>query len=96
MNWVPIMLTLAAGSFVIWAGNKKAHPPRRPPAARDGQQFDLIDVLSSDSAPWVQHLNRGGVRELVVDGPTGTVQIRQDADGDGVFERELVLGPRHN
>ncbi len=96
VNWVPIMLTLAAGSFVIWAGNKKAHPPRRPPAPRDGQRFDLIDVLSSDSAPWVQHLNRGGVRELVVDGATGAAQVREDVDGDGVFERKFVLGRRDN
>jgi hypothetical protein len=96
VNWVPIMLTLAAGSFVIWAGNKKAHPPRRPPAPRDGQRFDLIDVLSSDSAPWVQHLNRGGVRELVIDGVTGAAQVREDVDGDGVFEREFVFGRRDN
>jgi hypothetical protein len=96
VNWVPIMLTLAAGSFVIWAGNKKAHPPRRPPAPRDGQRFDLIDVLSSDSAPWVQRLNRGGVRELIIDGATGAAQVREDADGDGVFERKFVLGGRDN
>jgi len=96
VNWVPIMLTLAAGSFVIWAGNKKAHPPRRPPAPRDGQRFELIDILSSDNAPWVQHSSRGGVRELTVDGTTGAAHVREDADGDGVFEREFVLGRRDN
>jgi hypothetical protein len=96
VNWVPIMLTLAAGSIVIWAGNKKAHPPRRAPAPGDGQRFDLIDVLSSDRAPWVQHLSRGGVRELIVDGATGAAQVREDADGDGVFEHVFVLGRRDN
>jgi hypothetical protein len=96
VNWVPIMLTLAAGSLVIWAGNKKAHPPRRPPAPRDGQRLDLIDVLSRDSTPWVQHLGRGGVRELVVDGATGAAQVREDADGDGVYEREFAVGRLEN
>jgi hypothetical protein len=44
----------------------------------------------------VQHLSRGGVRELIVDGATGAAQVREDADGDGVFEHVFVLGRRDN
>jgi hypothetical protein len=89
INWVPIVLTLAAGSLVLWAG-KKQHAPRRPAAPDDAQRVDIWDALDRDQLPWVQRSNEGsgGVRELVVDAASGHALLREDRDGDGVFESE--------
>jgi hypothetical protein len=89
INWVPIVLTLAAGSLVLWAG-KKQHAPRRPAAPDDAQRVDIWDALDRDQLPWVQRSNEGngGVRELVVDAASGQALLREDRDGDGVFESE--------
>jgi hypothetical protein len=87
INWVPIVLTLAAGSLVLWAG-KKQHAPRRPAIPDDAQRVDIWDALDRDQLPWVQRSNEGSgsVRELVVDAASGQALLREDRDGDGVFE----------
>jgi len=88
INWVPIVLTLAAGSLVLWAG-KKQHIPRRPAAPDDAQRVDLWDALDRDHLPWVQRSDDGaGVRELVVDAASRQAILREDRDGDGEFETE--------
>ena len=96
INWVPIVLTLAAGSLVLWAG-KKAHFPRRPAAPDEALRIDVWDVLGRDKAPWVQQPDgQRGVRELRIDAATGRAVLREDADGDGVFERETEYATRAN
>jgi hypothetical protein len=89
INWVPIVLTLAAGSLVLWAG-KKQHAPRRPAAPDDALRVDIWDALDRDQLPWVQRSDEssGSVRELVVDAASGRALLREDRDGDGVFESE--------
>lgn len=96
INWVPIVLTLAAGSLVLWAG-KKAHFPRRPAAPDEALRIDVWDVLGRDQAPWVQQpVGERGVRELRIDAATGRAVLREDADGDGVFERATEYATRAN
>lgn len=96
INWVPIVLTLAAGSLVLWAG-KKAHFPRRPAAPDEALRIDVWDVLGRDQAPWIQQPDGDrGVRELRIDAATGRAVLREDADGDGVFERETEYATRAN
>ncbi len=96
INWVPLVLTLAAGSLVLWAG-KKVHLPRRPAAPDDALRVDVWDVLGRDRTPWVQQRDGdGGVRELLIDAATGRALLREDADGDGVFERETEYATRAN
>ena len=91
VNWVPIMLTLAAGSLVLWSG-KKLHVQRLPGAAPGrAQRIDVWDALSRDGSRWSQPFPEGGgVRELLIQREEGTAVVREDADGDGDFERETL------
>ena len=91
VNWVPIMLTLAAGSLVLWGG-KKLHVQRRPgPAPGKDQRIDVWDALTRDGSFWTQSASDGqGVRELDIHRDEGTVILREDADGDGAFESETL------
>jgi hypothetical protein len=88
INWVPIVLTLAAGSFVLWAG-KKMHVQRRPAVPREQQRFDLWDTLARHQGEWYQPAGDGpGLRQLVIQPATGTALLREDVDGDGTVDRE--------
>lgn len=86
INWVPIMLTLAAGSAVLWAG-RKAPFVRRHAAPGEAGQRDLFEFLADGAQPWVQQQGNGGRRELRIN--RGTATIFEDTDGDGRFDREL-------
>lgn len=89
--WVPLLLTLAAGSIAYW-GIEKFEQRQRPPALinRDRRQPpELWRVLSASPSPWVQTLGPGrGTRQLQVDPATKSAVIQEDRDGDGRFERE--------
>ena len=94
INWVPIMLTLAAGSAVFWAG-RKAHFARRNVEPGEAGQKDLFEFLSEGVHPWVQRREDGdGQRELRIDPQSGTATIFEDTDGDGRFDRELKFPMR--
>jgi len=89
--WVPLILTLAAGSIACFGVERIDHRPR--PAAMvvgDGRKpAELWDILGSDGAPWVQQLADGhGTRELSLDRERQSVRLREDRDGDGRFDRE--------
>lgn len=90
VNWVPILLTLAAGSAVFLVARKGPNPPVERAHAAGHHPVDFWEELATDSEPWVQQTNQGrGVRELwVVPGQRKGV-LREDADGDGTFEREI-------
>ncbi len=89
--WVPLILTLAAGSIACFGVEHLDHRPR-PPAlvARDGREPPgLWEALASSRGTWVQHLDGGpGVRELTLDPQTRSARLKEDHDGDGQFERE--------
>lgn len=91
IHWLPIMLTLAAGSFVLWGVRKfQEQPVRRgmPPVGRE--HTDFWDDLSANSKPWVQLLDDGrGVREFWIDAERDEAVLREDADGNGHFEKQL-------
>ena len=91
VSWFPILLTLAAGSTVFWWASRLDDRPKRArvaaPASR--QDDDFWGHLTQEPNPWVQQLRNGrGVRQLTIDEETGIVTIREDANGDGVFEQE--------
>lgn len=93
VNWVPIILTLAAGSVAFWGFRKLQDQGRPPiaaaPAGRD--QRDLRDALSRHGGTWIQQSgNAGGVRHLRYEPDQKTVIIREDGEGDGIFESEAV------
>lgn len=89
INWVPIMLTLAAGSAVFWAG-RKAPFVRGPVEPRGAGQRDLLDFLADGADPWVQHGGAGGGRRELRINPRGDgATVVEDTDGDGLFDREL-------
>lgn len=92
VNWVPIVLTLAAGSAALWGARKFNHPPQgnvRPVPAR-GEHVDLWDRLASEPRPWIQQLENGrGIREFRIGPRKDSALFREDADGDGIFETEL-------
>ena len=93
VNWVPIVLTLTAGSAAILGIGQLDHGPRaRQPVAREGlREEELFSQFLQSSDPWWQRLENGrGVRELRIDRGRKLVIVREDADGDGFFESQAV------
>jgi hypothetical protein len=91
VNWVPIVLTLAAGSAAFWGVRKiqdrpQPHANAAPVGAR---QQDLWERLSGSPEPWVQQLEGGRhTRRIQFETEDNVVIIREDGDGDGHFEKE--------
>ena len=89
--WVPLILTLAAGSIACFGIDRLEHRPRAPAlVVRDAREPpDLWEVLAGTRGTWVQKREGGpGVRELTLDPETHSAQLREDHDGDGRFDRE--------
>jgi hypothetical protein len=91
MNWFPLVLTLAAGGAAVWGlrawnGREAARVLERQHAP------DLWDELGHDSSPWIQESEENrAVRKLWVDADGRGAILREDRDGDGIFERETRL-----
>jgi len=89
--WVPLILTLAAGSIACF-GIERLDQRARPPAlvVRDPREPpELWEILSTARGSWVQKLEGGpGVRELTLDPETRSARLREDHDGDGRFDGE--------
>lgn len=85
INWVPVVLTLAAGGFVFW-GAHRVHQHLHPPAGRQLPLADFWHELEGTGDVWIQTTEQGTVRELFVDADELTAVIREDTDGDGLFE----------
>lgn len=92
INWVPIMLTLAAGSAVLWAG-RKINVARGNVAPGEAGQRDLFEILSDGARPWVQQ-SEDGRREFRINSQSGTATVLEDTDGDGRFDRRLEFQMR--
>jgi len=89
IHWTPIILTLTAGTFVIWAAKQVHRHVVREPAGRGANQVDIWDQLSRDGSPWVQHADDGhGRRELLIDRANKVATLREDTDGDGTIDRQ--------
>ncbi len=89
--WVPLIITLAAGSIVCF-GIERADQRPRPAAlvVGDGRKPpELWEILGATHGPWVQHLGEGGgVRRLTLDREHHTALLQEDHDGDGRVDRE--------
>ncbi|MGD9856816.1 MAG: hypothetical protein AB7U20_17855 [Planctomycetaceae bacterium] len=91
IHWTPIVLTLTAGTFVIWAA-KQVHRHLQQPAGGQARQVQQWEQLGRDSSPWVQQLQDGpGRRELIFDQTGRLATLREDRDGDGIFERNARI-----
>jgi hypothetical protein len=90
VNWVPIVLTLAAGSVAFWGVRAmEAQPPQAGVAAAgDRDRPDVWNLLSQPKRPWVQQLDKGR-RELRFDPVRREGIISEDLDGDGQFESQF-------
>lgn len=91
--WVPLILTLAAGSIACWGVERFDQRPRaRPPALVDRnprQPPDLWHLLGATPGVWVQKSPDGSLtRELALDPEHQTAVFREDRNGDGAYERE--------
>lgn len=90
INWVPIVVSLAAGSLVIW-GVKKLWEPARPQAAAPAKAHkdQLWEVMKTPQGrKWVQQDSAGRrIRELEIDPDGSEAVLREDNDGDEIFER---------
>lgn len=96
INWVPIVLTLAAGSAAIWGVRKlnEAPRPNAGPVPVNGREEQLWNTLRMPHGGWMlNHDEIPGRRQLRIDGRRGLVVIQEDANGDGVYESELHLKP---
>ena len=89
--WMPLILTLAAGSIACFGIERLDHRPR-PAALVVGDRREppeLWEVLTATRGTWVQHLEGGpGTRELTLDRDGHRARLREDHDGDGCFDRE--------
>lgn len=89
--WMPLVLTLAAGSIACW-GVERAEKRARLPALVDRDARlppDLLHVLGSTPGIWRQQDPEGpAVRMLSVDSDERTAVLREDRDGDGTFDGE--------
>lgn len=92
LNWVPIVVTLAAGSLAIW-GVKKLWEPARPQAAAPAKapRDVLWDMMRTPhGGRWVQHDAQGRpIRILEFHGNEAI--FREDSDGDEIFEHTWRL-----
>jgi hypothetical protein len=89
--WVPLILTLAAGSIACFGIDRLEHRPRQGALViRDRREPpELWEVLGARRGAWVQKLEGGpGVRELTVDADSRSAKLKEDHDGDGRFDRE--------
>jgi hypothetical protein len=91
--WMPLILSLAAGSIACWGVEQAEQRPRpRPPALVDRDPripHDLWRVLSATPGPWRQTAPDGhGSREVTFDHERRTAVLREDRDGDGTIDRE--------
>jgi hypothetical protein len=95
--WVPLILTLAAGSIACFGIERVDHRPR-PPALvlRDGRDAsELWKVLAAKRGIWTQKLEGGpGLRELTLDPENHSARLKEDLDGDGRFDREVEFSFR--
>jgi len=94
IHWIPIVLTLTAGTVAFWAARRipDGAGDGRPPAPARFSTTELWNRLSTEPIPWRQALPNGrGIRELHFDSDRQRAVLREDADGDGVFEREEFL-----
>jgi hypothetical protein len=89
--WVPLILTLAAGSIACFGIEHLDNRPR-PPAlvVGDGRKPpELWEILGATNGPWVQQLEGGpGVRRLTLNPDRRTAVLEEDHDGDGRVDRE--------
>ena len=89
VNWVPIVLTLAAGSIVFWGvRTMNAKPQAQAAAAGERNQPDVWKMLATPERPWVQQLENGR-RELRFDSDRREGILYEDLDGDGRFETKI-------
>ncbi|MEZ6052097.1 MAG: zinc ribbon domain-containing protein [Planctomycetaceae bacterium] len=86
IHWTPIVLTLAAGTFVVWATNQVQFGLRGQ-ADRDANGISLWDTMSTNEEPWVQRLPGGRRREISVSPDQDIAILREDTDGDGILDR---------
>ena len=97
IHWVPIVVTLAAGSLAI-VGIKHFWEPARPQAAPVNAPRDVLwDVMKTPHGrKWVQHDSAGRpMRELEIPPSGNEAILREDIDGDQVFERtQRIVRPQ--
>lgn len=90
IKWGPVLLTLAAGSLVIWHGKKLA-PQRQPADPRNAMRIPLRDAPGLSDSTWIQSPGGGVRRELAFPADGQPARLREDRNGDGVYEREYSI-----
>jgi hypothetical protein len=89
--WVPLILTLAAGSIACFGIDHLDHRPR-PAALVVGDRRnspELWEILAATDGPWVQQLDGGrGTRRLKLNPDHRSAVLEEDHDGDGRIDRE--------
>lgn len=96
INWVPIVLTLAAGTAVIW-GVREIEQARNPHPAvpAGGVHEELWERMARPGDPWVQKLKNGQRRELRIDAGRKKAVLREYDKREKIFEQEYELPRGH-
>jgi hypothetical protein len=75
--------------MALWGARHADDPPRLAAAPKHEA---LWDRLTASPSPWIQKLPDGrGLRALFVEPGRDRAILREDLDGDGIFEREVLI-----
>jgi hypothetical protein len=89
VGWVPLVLTLAAGSAAFWGVRRVEDQPRPPAAPIKRPDAEQWKRLPGPGRPWTfPHENGHGERQFWLDQDRSRAVVREDANGDGFFETE--------
>lgn len=89
--WRPVIFLLLASGLTYWVATRVIARPlhRRPagPGQPGPRTSDLWDEISRSGGPWHQTSADGTRRLLWRDGETRSLHLKEDADGDGRYDR---------
>ena len=88
-SWLFLMV-VCIGAASLLATQRPQAPAAGPAdnaaAEPTDEQVFLRELLAASPEPWVRESPDGGRQEVSLDKSTGSMRLREDGDGDGVYE----------
>lgn len=88
-SWL-FLLIVCAGAVALLATQRQQAPAEGPAedaaAELTDEQVFLRELIAASPEPWVRESPDGRRQEVSLDKSTGSIRLREDGDGDGVYE----------